>query len=235
MAAISVRVDEALQSRVEEAAQGDGRSVSEWVREVMVDRLGLGGAASWEAPTTLSKSARQQLALLHKLIALASTDADEVGYHSRMAHVVQEGFTAEYADAFIAINDEIPMRDCRLTWDILDMFRVLQASVDQLDTVETDALGDQARSALSFKGFDFNDPRERRLADYAAYLVQNGRWEEFAESFDRDHEHGNSHFPVLPTYERMLAVFQPLRTSLRGRYLLDVEELASISSARSPR
>lgn len=233
MATMSIRVEDALHRRIEDAAEGEGLSVSEWTRQLVSSALGLEEKADWSAPTTLSKRDRQQLALLHRIVELVSPDEDEAAYHARMAKVLQRGFTGEYADEFVAIDDEMPMSECRLVWDLLDMFRVIRASVDNVGPERVQEIDEIAEHVLTFRGFDFNDRREGRMASYAAHLIESGRWEELAEHFDAKHEHGNSHAPVLASYLRMLDIFRPIWSEMiggtgRGRYLLGEEELREI-------
>jgi uncharacterized protein YfbU (UPF0304 family) len=123
-------------------------------------------------------------------------------------------------------------------WDILDMFRVIKASVERIGNETISALDEYAEHALTFRGFDLNDHREGKMLSYARHLIENDRWQDLAEYFDDEHENGNSHSPTLDTYQRMLSVYRPLWTdiisgSMRGRdrYLLTEQELAEVVRA----
>ena len=236
MPTMSIRVEDSLHQRIEDASGGEGLSVSEWMRKLIVSRLGLDEGVDWTAPTTLSKRDRQQLALLHRLIELASADEDEANYHATMAKVLQRGFTGEYPDEFISIDDEMPMSECRLVWDLLDMFRVIKASVDSIGLEKVKQIDKIAEHSLAFRGFDFQNHRESRMAGYTRHLIETDRWIELAEHFDDKHERGNSHSPVLDSYLRMLEVFKPIWAAKvigadRGRYLLDEAHLRSLVEA----
>src|SRR5687767_10491597 len=102
MATVSVRIDDALQLRIEEAAAGQGTSVSEWIRHRVVASLGLEASGDWSVPSTLSKRERQQLALLHRIAELVATDEDEAEYHAGLVKVLEHGFTGEYSSEFIS-------------------------------------------------------------------------------------------------------------------------------------
>ena len=235
MVTISVRVEDDLKDRAEEAASGEGMSVSEWTRHLMGVQLGL-DVPEWSAPTSLSKRDRRQLALLHRILQLVSDDEHETAHHETMIEVLECGYTGEYSNEFISIFDELPLAECRLVWDILDMFRVIGASVDKVGVEAVRALDEHAEHALQFRGFDFNDPREGRLAGYAAHVIRSGRWSELALYFDDKHERGNSHAPVLDSYLRMNRAFQPMWEAMihgsgRGRYHLNEEELNEIVQA----
>ncbi len=123
-------------------------------------------------------------------------------------------------------------------WELLDMFRVSKSSLSRLDDDEKAAVGEHAEHALTFQGLDFNDSGEARLASYAKYLIDDGRWEELAEHFDAKHEHGNSHMPTLATYRRMLDAFEPIWEGKisdysmgRDRFVLNPDELTKVYSA----
>ena len=188
------------------------------------------------APTTLSKRDRLQLALLHRIASSVTDHSGEAEYHSKMVEVLEHGFTAEYLAAFTPIYDELPLEECRLVTDILEMFRVLGASVEAIGSDAVRQIDEHAARFLQFAGFDFNDSREAHMADYAEYLIRQGRWVELAVFFDDDHERGNSHMPMLDAYVRMLAVYRPIREAMtqgavRDRYLLDKDELSQVVRA----
>lgn len=188
------------------------------------------------APTSLSKRDRLQLVLLHRMASSVTDDSGEAEYHSKMVEVLEHGFAAEYSAEFTPIYDELPLEECRLVMDILEMFRVLGASVEAVGSDAVRQIDEHAASALQFAGFDFNDSREGRMADYAGYLIRQGRWGELAVLFDDDHERGNSHMPRLDAYVRMLAVYRPIREAVthgavRDRYLLDKDELSQVVRA----
>lgn len=77
-------------------------------------------------------------------------------------------------------------------------------------TLGLDSLGDHANAALRFRGFEFNNSHEVRLASYARHIIQGDGWPEMADRFDDKHDHGNSHMPTLAAYQRMVSVWKPL-------------------------
>jgi uncharacterized protein YfbU (UPF0304 family) len=233
MATLSVRLEDPLHRRVEEAAEASGVSISEWVRQLIVERLGLDDPDAWSAPTTLSNPDRLQLSAQFRLLGLMTSDEDESEEYERLVEVLERGFTGEYGNVFASIHDELPISECRLVWDILDMFRVIRPSVERLEPDRLKKIDELAKGVLRFDGFDFNDAREIRLAIYARFLVESGRWSELAVHFDAGHEHGNSHHPNLDKYLRMLEVFTPIwerkiRGIGRGSNHLSEDELREI-------
>lgn len=111
------------------------------------------------APTSLSPFERQTLALQHQI--LAYLDANEADYHKRMAEVLTEGFTAEYSNVFSPYS-ELPYDDCRLLYDILDMFRVMKASIGELGETERDALLADHKFVLFFQASTATTPARAR-------------------------------------------------------------------------
>lgn len=157
------------------------------------------------APTSLSPFERQTLALQHQI--LSHLDKGEAEYHRRMQEVLTQGFTAEYGNVFSPYS-ELPHDDCRLLYDILDMFRVMKASIGELDQAERDALLADHKYALYFQGFDGNDAREGKMASYVDYLQATDRWTELTEDV-KAADGGNSHSLMLGRYQAMLGVFRP--------------------------
>jgi uncharacterized protein YfbU (UPF0304 family) len=94
-------------------------------------------------------------------------------------------YTDEYHRVFSGISPELSRRDCRLLQDLLDMFRVLKASLGRLDADGKKALGEHAEALLSFQGFDFNDEYEGRLADYAQHLIDTDWWQDLGRALRR--------------------------------------------------
>jgi uncharacterized protein YfbU (UPF0304 family) len=256
VAVITLRVDDATRDEVERVARTRGVTVSELLRQAIAEVVGhkevlreaIGDMFGEEVdvrrtdvPRSMSLVDRHMLALLHEILDhLDPSDGqdDKVEGHRRLIEVLQAGFTGEYVDEFLALQPEISVNECELLWDLLDMFRILKASMAKLDPSQVAALGEHADHALTFQGFDIQDPRESRLLGYARHLIKTGRWEDLAEHFDNKHERGNSHSRRLPTYRRMLASFQPIwKEKVSGRgfgpdgFLLTPEELAEVVKA----
>ncbi|HEY1831360.1 MAG TPA: YfbU family protein [Acidimicrobiales bacterium] len=242
MATITLRLDDETRNDVEALARGQGVTVSDLVRSAIDEILGREVTANpIGGPRSLTLVERNILVLQHEILAqLREDDHDEVENHLRIVKVLTEGFTGEYDSVFSSIDPEVPRRDCVLIWDLLNMFQVLKSSLSRLDDDDKAAIGEHAEHALAFRGFDFNDSREARLARYAKFVTGDGRWDELAESFDTNHESGNSHMPLLATYQRMLDAFEPIWKKKVSDYsmgpdsfLLNLDELRSVYTAWS--
>lgn len=183
------------------------------------------------APTSLSPFERQTLALQHQI--LSHLDENEADYHQRMQEVLTQGFTAEYGNVFSPYS-ELPYDDCRLLYDILDMFRVMKASVAELDEAERDALLADHKYVLFFQGFDGNDAREGKMASYVDYLQATDRWTDLVEDV-KAADGGNSHSLMLGRYQAMLDVYHPVwreKMSAAEMRHLNADELRRIAESR---
>ncbi len=184
-------------------------------------------------PALLSPVERQTLILLHQV--LEHLDSNEADYHKQMVEVLTEGFTLEYEKVFSPYS-ELPRDDCKLVFDILDMFRVMKASLAELEESERDRLIADYRYVLTFQGFDGNDAREGKMASYVTYLQSTDRWTDLREDVQAA-DGGNSHTLMLRRYEAMLGVFEPIWDEVvcnpRGprAYRLDAEQLRQVAES----
>jgi uncharacterized protein len=219
MAQLNVRLDDQTRDSFDALARARGLSASELIRSLIDSALGRTNADRPSAdvvPQSLSAIERRTLALQHEILARLTAEPDEDNsgweseHHRHMIEVLSSGYTAEYPDMFQMIQPELTRRECSLVNDILEMFTTLEGSMGRLTEEERASLGEHAEYGLTFRGFDFNNSHEARLASYAHYLINTDRWDSMAEHFDRQHESGNSHSPVLASYQRMLSVWRPI-------------------------
>jgi uncharacterized protein len=239
---ITLRIGEDRRSELEALARGRGETVSDLIRTAIDDAV-LGRVADRNViragPPSLTLFERSVLAAQHRMMA-ATQDVDdyESEDHLKVAEILENGFSGEYDTAFLNLDSELSRAECRLLWDILDMFRVLESSITRIDAAQRAEVGEQAEHALSFRGFDFNDALEAKLARYTKFLIRQDQWAEQVGVLE--HDGGNSHSPMLETYKRMLAAFSSiwsLRTNdySRGldRLYLDLEELKTVYASWS--
>jgi hypothetical protein len=246
LAQLNVRLDDDTRESLDALARARDLSTSDLIRRLIDDALGRTSEdrrAREVAPVSLSAVQRRGLALQHEILARLTGEPGEEGggwesqHHRRMVTVLQSGFTAEYSEMFGAFDLEITLRECSLVHDILQMCSSLEQSVQALSAEQRAALGEHAEHALGFRGFDFNDSQEARLASYAQHLVKTGRWEEMGAHFDGEHEHGNSHSPRLASYQRMLTAWRPIQAKMIANwagvrdFLLTPDELRRILDA----
>jgi uncharacterized protein YfbU (UPF0304 family) len=96
--------------------------------------------------------------------------------------------------------------------DILDMWSIVESYYQRLSPEDKELVQTEGRpfgGEVHFPGFDANDHVEGRYMSITQFLVHDLR--RFTSFKGRDF---NSHHPMLNTYRRMLAVFQPLRPEI---------------------
>ena len=247
LAVLNIRVEDAIRDELKELADQEGISLSEYVRNLLMDALAPARssdnvlvAGSEQPQETLRIIDRQILSLLHRILGrVLPENADDVDgdldYQLMRARILESGYTNEYWYEVSGFKTELSKRDCDRVMDVLDMFRVITFSFDHLREQGESVDPDLALS-LEFKGFDRNDGLERNMADYVSFLMEDGRWGELAPQISRN-DKGNSHHRMLDTYLRMLSEYRRIKDSReRGYtdfdYLLSKADLEQIAVSR---
>jgi uncharacterized protein YfbU (UPF0304 family) len=141
----------------------------------------------------LTKTERLILANQQKVLALLNPD--EAPYHESVQEALLRGYVSAYEQMFDEVDDEFTIEQCQFVGDALTVYEALQLSYDALE----DKSGIEPRQVL-FIGFDGNN--ESAYLGYARYVRQKeGRWD-YLRVASKDL---NSHMPVVPIYERMIA------------------------------
>ncbi|ANZ40621.1 hypothetical protein BBK82_36080 [Lentzea guizhouensis] len=247
MATLTLRVEDSVRDELERAARAQGTTVSNLLRTAIDTLLGFGDGdapdrdAGVVVPRTLDVVQRKTFTLLHQILArLPEDDEDDRDYHRRLAEVMTDGFTEEYHSEFGYMSAELTPAECTRLNDFLEMFRVLEHSLEQLPPADRERLGTKAQHILVFDGFDMNKPDESRMLSYARHLVKDkseGRWSKFRERLTTG-ERGNSHSSRLARYNRMLSAYRSIldrKRSGRGfvldAYQFDVDDLTQMIEA----
>ncbi|MDM7886571.1 YfbU family protein [Curtobacterium sp. RHCKG23] len=244
MPTITVRLDDETRDALQSQAEGEGVTVSDFVRDLIrtaVVPIREEDERDGYTPDSMTAKERHVLSLLHRILArVLPADANDVDgdaeYQLERAKVLEAGFTQEYWTEYAGIAPELSKRDAKFVMDVLDMFRMIDYSVAELQ--KTDQFDEELVNALRFRGFDHNDPLESKMANYVEFLVGDGRWEERAD-FLNGPERGNSHHPMIDTYSRMLAEYRRIREEqarrpAKGRVhrRLRDEDLLALRAAR---
>jgi uncharacterized protein YfbU (UPF0304 family) len=243
MATVTLRLDDAIKDDLEAMARSRGQSLSDLIRSALDDLLLRNAQENRldNAPRSLTAVERQQLALLHRILARVVGDDNDVdgdkAYQLERAMVLEEGFVGEYSKEFIGIATELNARDSGFVLDVLDLFRIVTFSLNKLKADGVEVQEDLTR-ALRFDGFDANDPVEGHMLAYARYLVSEDRWAELLETFSDANDRGNSHSRRAAIYQRMLAEHARIKAEgRRGRglsddLLLGIEDLQRLVDAQ---
>ena len=120
-------------------------------------------------------------------------------------------------------------KDVHFVLDVLDVWDCLERAYKKFSKKDKDRIVKEVPrvgSDVRFRGFDGNT--EAVYGNIAHFLVE--KMERFPDFKRRDF---NSHMPMEAAYRRMVAVFEPMRTSLVGREL-DVVQVIRILKAMYP-
>lgn len=243
---MTLRLDERVHAELTAIARAQGTNLSDLARRTLGNLLVQSGSESEDArtgqapvPSSLTTVERHQLALLHRILArLVDGEGDDGDAAEQLerASILEKGFAEQYDDVFIAIQTEMSRRDTGLVMDVLDMFRSLELSYERLSPEARNGLGAEVEETIRFGGFDLNHRRESRLLAFARHLIDQGKWESLAIYFDKGHDRGNSHHPMVAVYERMLEEFNPIwrdkvRSGTWDSFELTAAEIRRIADA----
>lgn len=159
---------------------------------------------------------KERLNLINQYSILKKLEPENVEMYEEAIDCLVTGYELEfdflpYVSSLSLFSEE----KCRETRDILDMFRFIKNAQEK---TTNEALA--SSSGLQFSGFDGND--ETLYMAYAEYLYKQNRWTELFPN-----ERFNSHCPVLPRYQRMLAEWQ----NLSNKYELTDSDLKKLQEA----
>ena len=232
MPTISIRVSDELKSRLDNLAQESENTISAIITEALNSITGIGRKDFPEqtAPYTLNSTSRLILRNQEQLFLTGGTlDESERACHEINIRILEGGFTGEYGRLFGGIHSEIPYDRSNELYDILDMFRVLRTSYNNLTAEERAKVEERS---ISFRGFDYNDSDESPLSDYVKFLFEDDRYTELKEPLARFSDDGNSHHRNLNTYRRMNRCFnQVWRKHILSFDLLSLEEIVQVVDA----
>ncbi|MNW45937.1 hypothetical protein D3C74_232130 [compost metagenome] len=221
MPTITIRIEESMRDRLNEAADERGVTTSTYVRDALEEIFRLENREGYQerakAEYELSPVERKMLIMLHRITLATQGDLDEEYYdrkeEEQQIDALSYGFTSEYAnEVFAGVYEPMPQSEGELVWEILDMFRVIAGSVHELGKDGWNQLSlEDAERYGTFQGFDLNDARESRMLSYVRHLVKTDRYKEQKEFvLGAKGPRGNSHRLMLSRYRDMLRVFKPI-------------------------
>jgi len=239
MAVVNVRIDDDTHEQLKKRATEDGVTLSEYIRNLISEEVAPiyeeDMPVDMESPETLSPIHRRLLANSFKALASAAKDKHDKEYYLKAVKVFEEGLTGEYG-SYLGLYGELSKRDCARVLDILDMFRAITFSCDDLEKEGT-PVDNKLRESLHYHGFDYNDSLEGRMAGYIDYLTQEEKkWTELLPQI-KEADNGNSHMPMLSMYLRMLAELRRIRESRKGdhgrfSWKLNADDLQRLANAQ---
>lgn len=228
MSDTNISIDEATYLALEKLSASRGVSMGELVREAVAPLIGSGSSAnSQKAPATLSEVERLNLSLLCEIRGLLTENEQEREMYETRKEIADEGFTTQYGELFLDQYEEMAEGDASLLSEILELFRLLRQSIEELDSTE---LGDEAQQTLTFAGFYSRSRREHKFTLFTLFLMRSGRYQDFAGFFAAGDE-SSSPARMLPTYQRMLEAFNAIERDDEAENSLTIDQLATIAAS----
>jgi hypothetical protein len=161
----------------------------------------------------------ERLVLMNQYAILEKVDRKNAKEYAKNQRILDRGYAFFYSE--MMPSDEVPYERCQLVVDILDMFRALKRSYNEL----TDKSGIDPKE-VRFDGFDGNN--ESDLLSFAEFLQKDRRYQ---ESLKGDL---NSHAMRQDWYKRMLARFNTISEShaAPNKWDLTKDEIKEIVAVR---
>lgn len=171
-------------------------------------------------PKQLSIFERQILALQFRILAeLNKEDEHLSNNYEKKSEILEYGYTGEYSEVFDVHIEEVSFEICGETNEILNMFRRIENTIDQLSDEEKENLDIEK---LKFEGFDANNNPHYY---YAKFMIEKmNKWQEHKNTPLNSH----SEFPLMK-YRKMLP-FQELAFK-ENRYDLNIDDLKKMIEA----
>ena len=160
--------------------------------------------------------------LINQLEILKHLDKEAQDYEERIT-ILREGYSFRYEEAVGGVWDEVSESEYAFVLEVLSMFRMIEWYKEDS--------GDTLSGALfsHFAGFDRN--YEGTLLRTAKFEIRReNNWDE-QKKYEHKTDRFNSHCPLRPTYERMLAVFKTFPTER----LTGDQVTAILAAAEAPR
>lgn len=148
----------------------------------------------------------------------------------RMAEILEHGYELQYGEA-LCLWGEVPREICQEVLEILDMFRFLQNSFDNLEDKE----GLTERDVV-FRGFDGNE--ESKHLCFADFYCAKDRYGDLrfsglgdgivtVEELRGIRVNLNGHLPALGSYRRMLVPWLRIREERIDNYDAGINNLTA--------
>lgn len=234
MPTISLRITNEQKEKLDAMVIQSGATQSAIVSSALNRALGIGRPdyPAYPAPYTLSNTAR--LILVNQCRILKELEADASEQYEDYERILLKGFSFEYYEVFSELYEELSYADCSEVLDILQMFQALKVSYEKLSHEEQQGLN---RRHIAFQGFDYSDQRESGMALYADYLFTQERFQGLEDDAKEYSDDGNSHFPKLAMYQRMLHCYKTILRqkdlTVAGSLILSFQEIKEIVTAEA--
>ena len=137
MKSITIRIPDELKALIAKEAEGNGQSQSDYLRQILETQIGQINKEEFQRQSqqnfSLSVVERKTLSLGCQLLLAAHGDLPDELYDAESIQdtmkALEYGYAGEYPRIFSGANDGLTYEECKLVWDILDMFRVIKYSI----------------------------------------------------------------------------------------------------------
>lgn len=151
---------------------------------------------------------KERLILYNQYEILKKLDPDGEDSYDRDQEILINGYKINYPDLVCGFTDETPEDVSEFVIDVLQMYRILNNSYNELKDEDKEKI---RMYDISFKGFDGNEEIDYyKYADF--YMNKLDRFDELKEL---EHFEMNSHRNMLDNYMRMVSSWKEVKS---GRY-----------------
>ncbi len=151
---------------------------------------------------------KDRLILYNQYEILKGINAEECEEYELMQNIVVNGFKYNYSELIEGFYDETPELISEFVFDVLQMYRVLNNSYEELSLEEKQQIN---KNDITYGGFDGNE--EGSYYTYANFVLEDlGRYEEI---YNNGKVELNSHRNMLNKYTRMVRTWKEVKS---GRY-----------------
>jgi uncharacterized protein YfbU (UPF0304 family) len=168
----------------------------------------------------------ERLTLANQLQILEKLDSVNAEDYKRQRDIIVHGYTIQYDEVFTEIHDEMSVEECRYVYDVLDLYRVLIRSYQELKDKEGLIAVD-----VKFKGFDGNNESKRWA--FAEHLKKEGRWTETLTGGLNSHS-----INTMSLYPKMLDRFEPIQQAIldshSGNWIITADQIKKVINWEAP-
>lgn len=142
---------------------------------------------------------KERLFLSFQLKILEKLYPEEKEYYANHRKAIEDGYELHYSWITEHLSEGLTSEKCKLVLDILDMYSVIFRSFKGLENPTK-----LTKKDIIFQGFDGN--KETMFMAYTKYFIEDlDRFEEIRKTTKGYY---NSHFPMIPKYEKMLIKYK---------------------------
>ncbi len=134
----------------------------------------------------LTKYQRINLINQYTILSKLSDDSRDKKYYEYLNEILYSGYVGLYYEMTDNLGDEVPKEIYQETIEILNMFRWISKSIDELNDKEKEIINNLEYNNLKFSGFDANNDTHYNIL--YTMKTQFGKWEEIDKNFNSHSE-----------------------------------------------